>query len=63
MGPISSTYEKLSDASWNEKLAAGILLAGILAIGLAPFWLNDLIDSDTQIIMNKVNEMKITLSP
>ena len=28
---------------WNEKLAAGILIAGIVAIGVAPFWLNDLI--------------------
>ena len=32
----------LTDAAWNERLAAIILVAGILAIGIAPFWLNDL---------------------
>ncbi len=33
----------VGDARWNERLAAIILLAGILAIGVAPFWLNHLI--------------------
>ena len=43
----------LSDASWNEKLAAGLLIAGIVAIGIAPFWLNDLISPGTEMIMQK----------
>ncbi|MEI7471217.1 MAG: NADH-quinone oxidoreductase subunit M [Chitinophagaceae bacterium] len=54
MGPIKEEFKNLPDASWNEKLAAGILLAGILAIGLAPFWLNDLITPGTEIIINKL---------
>ncbi len=55
MGPIKAGYESLSDATWNEKLAAIILLIGILAIGLAPFWLNDLVSPGADIIMNKLN--------
>jgi hypothetical protein len=33
----------LADAGWNEKVAATILIIGILAIGIAPFWLTELI--------------------
>jgi NADH-quinone oxidoreductase subunit M len=54
MGPLKEGYESLTDATWNEKLAAMILLAGILAIGLAPSWLNDLIRPGAEIIMNKI---------
>jgi len=54
MGPIKESYSKLTDARWNEKLAAVILIAGIIAIGVAPFWLNDLINPASEIIMNKV---------
>jgi NADH-quinone oxidoreductase subunit M len=51
MGPIKESYSNLTDARWNEKLAAIILIAGILAIGVAPFWLNDLIKPGAEIIM------------
>ncbi|MEJ7587484.1 MAG: NADH-quinone oxidoreductase subunit M [Ferruginibacter sp.] len=54
MGPLKEGYSNLSDAGWNEKLAAIILVAGILAIGLAPSWLNDLVSPATEIIMNKI---------
>ncbi len=54
MGPLKAGYEHMSDASWNEKLAAIILLIGIIAIGVAPFWLNNLLDTATGEIMNKV---------
>src|SRR5690606_27332138 len=51
MGPLKQESHGLfADASWNEKLAAIILLAGILAIGLAPVWLNEMIRPDTAII-------------
>ena len=39
---------------WNEKLAAIILLAGIFAIGIAPYWLNDLVRPGAEIIMNRL---------
>jgi NADH-quinone oxidoreductase subunit M len=54
MGPMSSAYDEVKDASWNEKAAAGILVIGILAIGILPFWLYDLIQPGTEIIMNKL---------
>jgi hypothetical protein len=32
-----------------------VLIIGILAIGLAPFWLNDLVSPGAEIIMNKIH--------
>ncbi len=58
MGPLSSTYDHLTDATWNEKLAAGVLIVAILVIGIAPFWLTDLIKPGTAIIMQKVLSLK-----
>ena len=54
MGPMSNAYEKLPDATWNEKLAAALLITGIVVIGVAPFLLNRLINPGTETIMNKV---------
>ncbi len=56
MGPLTKGFESLTDATWNEKLAALILIAGILAIGVAPFWLNDLVGPGAEIIMNKIGK-------
>ena len=44
----------LTDAAWNEKLAAILLVGGILAIGIAPGWLNDLLRPAAEEIMNKI---------
>ncbi len=60
MGPMNDnghTHE-MRDARWNEKLAAGVLILGIVAIGMAPFWLNDLITPGAEIIMQKVAALK-----
>lgn len=54
MGPIKENFAMLTDAKWNEKLAAGVLIIGIVAIGTAPFWLNNLIGPSAEIIMNKI---------
>ena len=54
MGPIKAGFSHLKDAAWNEKLAAVILLFGIIAIGVAPFWLNDLVRPGAEIIMQKI---------
>lgn len=55
MGPIKNKeYLNISDATWNEKLASVALIVAILAIGLAPFWLNNLITPDSQIIMDNI---------
>lgn len=53
MGPLTAGFELLGDATWNEKLAALILIAGIIAIGFAPYWLNDLVSPGAEIIMQK----------
>jgi NADH-quinone oxidoreductase subunit M len=45
MGPVRDPqYDRLTDATWNEKAAGILLVAGIIAIGVAPFWLNQLIN-------------------
>jgi NADH-quinone oxidoreductase subunit M len=54
MGPISSSYETLADAQWNEKLAAVVLVSGIVLVGVAPFLVTQLIGPGTDVIMNKV---------
>ena len=53
MGPIKAEFENLTDATWNEKLAAIVLLAGILSIGIAPGWLVDLLKPGAEQIMNR----------
>jgi NADH-quinone oxidoreductase subunit M len=58
MGSLKAGAEVLSDAAWNEKLAAIILLAGILAMGLAPEWLNKLVNPGAEIIMQKIQAVK-----
>jgi NADH-quinone oxidoreductase subunit M len=57
MGPIlNKEYLKLGDARWNERLASGVLIIGILLIGVTPFLVNDLIAPSTnQIMMNIQN--------
>lgn len=49
-----ASHEKLSDASWNEKLASVVLIASVLAIGVLPFWLYNLITPDTKLIIEKL---------
>ncbi len=54
MGPMSEAYNEITDATWNERLAAGILIIAIVVMGVAPFLLNQLIMPGTENIMNKV---------
>jgi len=56
MGPISNEHALLGDATWNEKLAAVLLIAGIVIIGMAPFLLNALIGPGTDNIMLQVGK-------
>lgn len=52
MGPLEENeHHPFGDAAWNEKLAAVLLIAGIVAIGVAPFWLNELVQPDTMRIL------------
>ena len=60
MGPISTEHAVLNDATWNEKLAAVLLIAGILVIGLAPFLINHLIMPSTDAIMLQMGKLIVT---
>ena len=60
MGPISTEHAVLNDATWNEKLAAVLLIAGILVIGLAPFLINHLIMPSTDAIMLQMGKVIVT---
>jgi NADH-quinone oxidoreductase subunit M len=53
--PEGEGGNSLTDATWNEKLAAILLVAGILVIGIAPGWLNDLLRPAAEEIMNKIS--------
>ncbi|MBK9465278.1 MAG: NADH-quinone oxidoreductase subunit M [Chitinophagaceae bacterium] len=56
MGPVKNeSYLQLKDANWNERLAAIILVLAILAIGIVPGWLNDLLKPAAEVIMNRLS--------
>ena len=58
MGPVrKKEYLLLPDAAWNERLASGILIAGILLMGLAPFIVNDLISPSTDQLMISIKRI------
>jgi len=53
MGPVKvASYNGLGDATWNERLAGVLLGACIIAIGVAPFWLSDLLEPGVRAIMD-----------
>ena len=55
MGDVENNkFNALKDASWNEKLAAILLILGIVIIGIVPFLLIDLISSGTNWITTKL---------
>jgi NADH-quinone oxidoreductase subunit M len=57
MGPVKDPqYNGLADATWNEKLTGILLVAGIIAIGVAPFWLTDLLSPGVGTIMGHVEK-------
>lgn len=57
MGPLKIiNYEDISDARWNEKFAAAILIIGIMAIGIVPFWLNELLVPGTETIIKHIEK-------
>ena len=61
MGPMKTIdHNNLRDGLWNEKFAAVILIMGILAIGVAPFWLSELLRPGTETIIKQL-EKAITI--
>jgi NADH-quinone oxidoreductase subunit M len=57
MGPVTdSHYNSITDAKWNERLAATILIAGIVIVGVMPFWLYQLVTPGAEIIMEHIGK-------
>ncbi|WP_336517065.1 NADH-quinone oxidoreductase subunit M [Pollutibacter soli] len=55
MGPVKNReFEELPKAMWNEKLAAVILIAGIVIMGVLPFVLYKLVNPATQEIIKQM---------
>jgi NADH-quinone oxidoreductase subunit M len=55
MGPLNThTDHPLSDATWNEKAAAVILIVAIVAMGVAPFWINDLTEPGSAELFSRI---------
>jgi NADH-quinone oxidoreductase subunit M len=50
-------YLKFKDATWSERAASVLLVAGIVFIGVFPFWLIQLIQNDSTTIFNKIYSM------
>ncbi len=53
-------FETLKDASWSERSASLLLIAGIVLIGIFPFWMIQLIQNDTLAIFNKFISFALT---
>ena len=57
MGPVTNNrYNNLKDARWNERLAGIILITGIIAIGIAPFWLYQIITPGSEWIIQHLGK-------
>ncbi len=60
MGPVqlpgdeAQSAHPFSDAAWNERLAAVILIAGIVVIGVAPFYLQHLVSPTSENIIQHI---------
>ncbi len=55
MGPLrNEEYLKFGDAAWNEKLAALILVGGIVLMGIAPMLLYKLVEPATENIITNI---------
>ncbi|MFM2208160.1 MAG: hypothetical protein RL213_2135 [Bacteroidota bacterium] len=59
--PVNEAAAHFNDASWNERAASLVLMAGILVIGLTPFLLNDLILPGTEKIAQQLQRILLPL--
>lgn len=54
MGPLRDASRSMSDAAWYEKTAALLLVSGLFFIGVAPGWLNELLDPSISVIISRI---------
>ena len=59
-GPVTNEhYLKLSDARWYERLSTGMLILAIAGIGLAPYWLSNMISDSLNPIVHQIMQVLI----
>ncbi|MBO7191941.1 MAG: NADH-quinone oxidoreductase subunit M [Bacteroidales bacterium] len=47
-------FLKLTDATWDEKVAVFILIACVAALGVAPFWVSDMISASVESVLSNL---------
>jgi NADH-quinone oxidoreductase subunit M len=52
--PDNRNYDQFTDAKWFEKTSAVILIASIVGIGMAPYWLSTMTGTSLQPIIEKI---------
>ena len=59
-GPVlNDNYLKLSDARWYERVSTWVLIFAIAGIGVAPFWLSNMIGDSLNPIMNQITGLLV----
>ncbi len=60
LGPLpENRYEKFRDAEWFERISTVTLVLAIVAIGVAPLWLSDMIGHSLTPIITKLSAMPV----
>ncbi len=55
LGPVGDEhFRELPDARWQEKLSVVTLMLAIMAMGLAPLWLSDMIGGSVSLVLQKL---------
>ncbi|CDF21361.1 proton-translocating NADH-quinone oxidoreductase chain M [Prevotella sp. CAG:617] len=54
---------KLTDATWEERLSVICLIAAVAGLGLAPFWVSNMISGSVGTIVNHIGHVASTCNP
>lgn len=54
---------KLTDATWEERLSVICLIAAVAGLGLAPFWVSNMISGSVDTIVNHIGHVASTCNP
>mgnify|MGYP007059917762 FL=1 len=56
---LNPEHLKLTDATWDERVAVICLIACVAGLGMAPFWISDLISNSVEPIHKSIIKLKI----
>ena len=60
LGPVTDEkFNSITDAEWHERAVTIMLILAIVGIGMAPFWLSDLITQSLGSIIHKLNPVTV----